>query len=115
MPYACDGRTTMYLTIKDVSTMLQIKPSTLYVWVAQGRMPALRLGGLIRFRREEIETWLAGCQIEPPNPSRPADRRTRSDNVDSLIARAKAEVYNSSHGKPDRDRATRKGDTHGSV
>lgn len=105
----------MYLTIKDVSKMLQIKPSTLYVWVAQGKMPALRLGGLIRFRREDIETWLAGCQIEPLNPLGPVNRRPQSDEVDTLIARAKAEVYNSSHGKPEQDRATRKGEHRGTV
>ena len=38
-----------------------------------------------------------------------------TDDVDALIARSKREVYTSSHGKPDQDRATRKGDTHGSV
>jgi excisionase family DNA binding protein len=103
------------LTIHDVAQWLTVKPCTLYLWVAQGKMPALRLGGLIRFRREDIETWLAGCQIEPPNPSRPADRRPQSDDVDTLIARAKAEVYNSSHGKPEQDRATRKGEHRGTV
>ena len=103
------------LTVKDVSTWLQVKPATVYVWVAEGKMPALRLGGLIRFRREDIETWLAGCQIEPPNPLRPMTRRPQSDEVDSLIARAKAEVYNSSHGKPRQDRATRKGEHRGTV
>ena len=103
------------LDIKDLAAWLKLKPSTLYLWVAQGKMPALRLGGLIRFRREDIERWLAGCQIEPPNPLRRVNRRAQCDDVDTLIARAKAEVYNSSHGKPDQDRATRKGDTHGSV
>ena len=103
------------LTIHDVAQWLAVKPTTIYSWVAQRKMPALRLGGLIRFRREDIETWLAGCQLEPPNPSRPADRRPRSDDVDTLIARAKAQVYTSSRGKPDQDRATRKGDSHGSV
>jgi excisionase family DNA binding protein len=103
------------LTVKDVSTWLQVKPATVYVWVAEGKMPALRLGGLIRFRREDIETWLAGCQIEPPNPLGPVNRRLQSDEVDTLIARAKAQVYNSSHGKPDQDRATRKGEHRGTV
>lgn len=105
----------MYLTIKDVANMLQIKRCTLYLWVAQGKLPALRLGGLIRFRREDIDKWLAGCQIELPNPLHPANRRQQSDDVDTLIARAKAEVYNSSHGKSDQSRANRKGDSHGSV
>lgn len=104
------------LTVKDVSTWLQVKPATVYVWVSEGKIPALRLGGLLRFRREDIETWLGECQIKPPNPSRPADQRQRgTDHVDLLIAQAIADVYTSSHGKPDQDRATRKGDSHGSV
>jgi excisionase family DNA binding protein len=102
------------LTVKDLSAWFQVKSATVYVWVAEGKIPALRLGGLIRFRREDIETWLAACQLEPPNPFRPADRRTRPDDVDTLIARAKAEVYNSS-GKPRQDRATRKGEHRGTV
>lgn len=103
------------LNVKEVSAWLQVKPATVYVWVAEGKIPAMRLGGLIRFRREDIETWLAGCELEPPNPLRPVNRRPRSDDVDTLIARAKAEVYNSSHGKPEQDRATRKGEHRGTV
>ena len=104
------------LNVKEVSEWLQVKPSTVYGWVAQGKMPALKIHGVIRFRREEIEAWLAGCQLEPPNPSRPAVRRRHgTDRVDALIAQAKAEVYTPSHGKPDQDRATRKGESRGTV
>ncbi|RPH81787.1 MAG: hypothetical protein EHM80_01290 [Nitrospiraceae bacterium] len=49
-----------------------------------------------------------------PEPT-PPRRRHGIDNVDALIAEAKRAVYTSCHGKPDQDRATRKGDTHGSV
>ena len=103
------------LTIHDVAQWLTVKPTTLYSWVAQKKMPALRIHGLIRVRREDIATWLAGCQLEPATPSRPAERPPRSSDVDTLIATAKAAVYTASRGKPDQDRATRKGETHGSV
>jgi excisionase family DNA binding protein len=104
------------LTIHDVAQWLTVKPSTLYAWIAQGKMPALKIHGVIRFRREDIEAWLAKCQLEPPTPARPADRRPRSrHDVDALIATAKAGVYTADRGKPDQDRATRKGETHGSV
>ena len=94
------------LTIHDVAQWFTVKPSTLYGWVAQGKMPALKIHGVIRFRRESIEAWLIGCQIEPPSPSRPTERRRHGkDDVDTLIARAKAAVYTSSRGKPDQDRA----------
>jgi excisionase family DNA binding protein len=104
------------LTIHDVAQWLTVKPSTLYAWIAQGKMPALKIHGVIRFRREDIEAWLAKCQLEPPTPARPADRRPRSrHDVDALIATTKAGVYTADRGKPDQDRATRKGEPHGSV
>ena len=104
------------LTIYDVAQWLTVKPSTLYVWVAQGKIPALKIHGVIRFQREKIEAWLERCQLEQPNPSRPTLRPQHgTDHVDLLIARAKAAAYTPSHGKPDQDRATRKGETHGSV
>ena len=104
------------LTIQDVAQWLTVKPSTLYTWVAQRKMPALKIQGVIRFQREKIDAWLEGCQLAPPTPARPTDRRRHgTDSVDTLIARAKADVYTSCRGKPDQDRATRKGETHGSV
>jgi excisionase family DNA binding protein len=103
------------LDIKDVSAWLKLEPSTLYLWVAQGKIPALKIHGVIRFRREDIEAWLAGCQIESPTPSRLTERRPCSSDIDALIATAKRAVYTPSHGKPDQDRATRKGEPNGSV
>ena len=104
------------LTIHDVAQWLTVKPSTLYTWVAQRKMPALKIQGVIRFRREDIDAWLAGCQLAPLTPARSTDRRRHgTDSVDTLIATAKAHVYTSCRGKPDQDRATRKGETHGSV
>ncbi|MDZ4734447.1 MAG: helix-turn-helix domain-containing protein [Nitrospirota bacterium] len=104
------------LNVKKVSEWLLVKPSTLYLWVAQGKIPALKIHGVIRFQREQIEAWLAECQLEPPTPSCPVDRRRHgTDHVDALIAQVKRAVYTSSYGKPDQSRATRKGDSHGSV
>ena len=103
------------LDIKDVAAWLKLKPSTLYLWVAQGKMPALKIQGVIRFRRDDIEAWLAGCQIEQLDRLRPEAQRPRSSDIDAIIASAKRAVYTPSHGKPDQDRATRQGDTHGSV
>lgn len=90
-----------------------MKPSTLYLWASQGKIPCRRLHGLIRFDPEEIKQWVDSSRfLSEPLP--PLDHKP-VHNVDALIARAKQEVYTSACGKPDQDRATRKGDTHGSV
>jgi excisionase family DNA binding protein len=103
------------LTVKNMSAWFQVKPATVYGWVAEGKIPALRLGGLIRFRRDDIEAWLEECQIEKPNTSRPADRRLRSSDIDAIIASAKRAAYTPSHGTLEQDRATRKGEYRGTV
>ena len=104
-----------YLDIAALAERLRIKRSTLYSWAEQGTIPYLKLGRLLRFDPDEIEVWLQAHRREPtPEPTSP-QRRHGTDRVDALIAQAKREAYTPSHGKPDQDRATRKGETHGSV
>jgi len=103
------------LNVNEVSAWLQVKRSTIYLWAEEGTIPHLKLGRLLRFDRGEIEAWLQNRRRERvPQPAAPR-RRHGTDDVDALIAEAKRAVYTSCRGKPDQDRATRKGDTHGSV
>ena len=46
------------LTFEEVCTLLQVKPSTLYAWCAKGIIPHLRVGRLLRFSQQDLETWL---------------------------------------------------------
>ena len=104
-----------YLDIAALAESLRIKRSTLYAWTAQGTIPHLKLGRLLRFDPDEVEAWLQNHRCEGiPEPT-PPRRQHGVDNVDVLIAEAKRAVYTPSHGKPDQDRATRKGEPHGSV
>jgi excisionase family DNA binding protein len=103
------------LDIKEVSAWLNLKPTTLYLWVAQGKIPALKLHGLIRFVREDVEQWLENCR-GTPRVAAPVPRRAQPrGEIDDLIASVKRDVYTFPHGKPDQDRATRKGEPDGSV
>lgn len=106
-----------YLDIAALAERLWIKRSTLYAWAAQGRIPHRKLGRLLRFDPDEIEAWLQSHRREAtPEPTSPTRRHgTGGDGVDALIARAKRDVYTPVRGKPDQDRATRKGETDGSV
>jgi excisionase family DNA binding protein len=110
------------MDIKEVSAWLNLKASTLYLWVSQGKIPAMKIHGVIRFRRDVIEEWmrafetsqgLASASTAPTPRSLPCRRRQGIDNVDALIARAKAEAYSSSPG--DQTHATGRRQTHGSV
>ncbi|TAJ31780.1 MAG: DNA-binding protein [Nitrospirae bacterium] len=83
----------MLLTIKDLSRQLQVTPSTLYAWVAQGKIPCVKLHRMVRFQKEDIERWLASLN-KPWGPHEPV-RFEKNDlaDIDVLIARAKREVY----------------------
>jgi len=98
----------MLLTIKDVSAWLNIKPSTLYLWAAQGRIPCRKIHGLIRFDPQTIQQWLDAFTTETsPFPSiRPGTPET---DVDAVIARAKRSLYTAPREKPDEDRAKQGG------
>ena len=103
------------MDIKEVSAWLNLKPSTLYLWVAQGTIPYLKLGRLLRFHPEAIEAWLQGHSREPFQETALPECYSSTSSVDDLIAEAKRSVYTRCHGKPDQDRAKRKGDSRGSV
>jgi excisionase family DNA binding protein len=101
------------LTTKELSAWLNIKSSTLYLWVSQNKIPCRRIHGLIRFERDAIEAWLNGFGATPRNPIlRPTSCDSR--DIDHLIEAAKREVYTprgetrptaSPHGKESNDGA----------
>ncbi len=43
------GRGMPLLDIKDISQWLNMKPTTLYSWVAHGKIPCVHLNGVIGF------------------------------------------------------------------
>jgi len=87
------------LTVKNLSQRLQIKPSTLYAWAEHGKIPCRKIHGLVRFDPTEIDRWLASFSPSQVRPPEIRKRRTDHSNLDGLIARAKREVYTSSHGE----------------
>ena len=45
--------TTMtLLTVKDMATRLQVKEKTIYAWASQGKIPCVKVNGVIRFDAE---------------------------------------------------------------
>lgn len=45
------------LTPEEVCNRYNIKLSTLYQWTCRNYIPHFKIGGLIRFREEELEKW----------------------------------------------------------
>lgn len=89
----------MLLTVKDLSTLLRIAPSTLYDWVKRGKIPARNLNGLIRFHPGEVGAWFESGHAQTPTLLPLEFGKKAQIDLDTLIARAKREVYTPPHGE----------------
>jgi PTS system nitrogen regulatory IIA component len=46
------------LTLEEVASYLRLTPQTIYKWVQENRIPAVKLGKEWRFRKSIIDRWL---------------------------------------------------------
>lgn len=105
----------MLLTIRDLAQQLQIKPATLYAWAASGKIPCLKIHGVLRFDPKSVQDWLTSFTARPEPMPLQLRVQDQGDSVDDVIARAKRAVYTSRRGRPDQDRANGKEVGNGSV
>jgi len=99
-----------YWDIRDLSHYLKVKMKTLYTLVPE--LPHYRVGKLIRFRKEEIDSWMerhrgrVGASGVPSGVQRVKRTGKGHADIDRLIRKAidqnKGETYNLAHGKSDR-------------
>ena len=47
-----------FLTVKELSTYLNVKGKTIYSWVSKSVIPFYRIQGVLRFKKNEIDIWL---------------------------------------------------------
>lgn len=48
------------LTIREVAELLRINEKTAYRLAAEGEIPGFKVGGSWRFKRQDIDLWIAG-------------------------------------------------------
>ncbi len=46
------------MTIEDLAAYLKVTRRTIYEWLKQNKIPAVKLVGQWRFQREKIDAWL---------------------------------------------------------
>jgi excisionase family DNA binding protein len=56
--------TARLLKASDVAERLQCSPFLVYELARDGRLPAVRIGRLVRFREEDIETLMKAARKE---------------------------------------------------
>lgn len=84
----------MFFSVKELSKYLMVKPSTLYAWSSRGIIPHYKVYGLIRFKKDDIDIWIASFRKDKPPDSISFLNKRDTADIDSVIARAKREVYN---------------------
>ena len=50
---------TTAMTVQDVAEYLNVDPKTVYRMVNRGELPGFKVGGSWRFRREDMDEWIA--------------------------------------------------------
>jgi excisionase family DNA binding protein len=70
--------TERLLSARELAELLGFAPGTVVDWAEAGKLPVFKVGGRLRFRVSEVETWLEGCRV------RPAREALSVKDVDSL-------------------------------
>ncbi len=55
------------LTVKEVAAILRISASTVYRMAEQRCITFYRMPRYIRFRRSDVDAFIAGCVVKPIN------------------------------------------------
>jgi nitrogen PTS system EIIA component len=54
--------TSNLMTIEDLADYLKVTRRTIYDWLKHNKIPALKLVGQWRFKKDKIDDWLEGQQ-----------------------------------------------------
>lgn len=47
------------LTIEDIAKELKVNPRTVYRWISQGKLKALKIQGIIRITEEDYQQFIS--------------------------------------------------------
>ena len=103
-----------FLNVKGVSAYLALRASKVYSLVEEKQIPHYRIGRQIRFRKSDVDEWMAGQKEEVVDAMVEAKKVTgplqkRSDprikrTIRKIIEEVGREGYTGNNGKPDKDK-----------
>ena len=63
--YDADNKTKAFLTPEELAEFLSVSKATVYRLVGKRQLPFHKIGGVLRFKRDDIERYLDEGRIEP--------------------------------------------------
>ncbi|MFH1614491.1 MAG: helix-turn-helix domain-containing protein [Planctomycetota bacterium] len=54
-----------WVSIDEISEHLGVKKDTIYKWVAKKKMPAHKVGRLLKFQIKEVDRWIREGKASP--------------------------------------------------
>lgn len=55
----------MWLTVRQLSEYLNIKPKTIYSLVSRRTIPHYKIGKLVKFKQDEVDNWMNTKRVIP--------------------------------------------------
>ena len=77
-PSRCDGTNERFLTVVEAAEFLRVKPSTIYSWVSQGRIPHSKVGSRVIFEKSALVEFVNkedGCEVIKHRARRANDKK----------------------------------------
>lgn len=53
-----------WMNVSELADYLGLKPSTIYQYIGERRIPYYKKGHLVRFREEEIDRWMEASRVK---------------------------------------------------
>ena len=57
--------TERWVSVEEISEHLGVKKDTVYKWVARKKMPAHKVGRLLKFQIKEVDKWVRTGKAAP--------------------------------------------------
>ena len=52
------------MSVEEAADYLGVKRSTLYRWKYERKIPCIKVGHLLKFKKDQLDTWLEEREIE---------------------------------------------------
>ncbi len=54
-----ESKISEYMTVDEVAKLLKMGKKTIRNWTSQGKIPSVKLGSAVRYRKTQIDNWSA--------------------------------------------------------